>query len=97
MVLIAGMLATGTSSALAAGDAKAGRKKAEPCQVCHGPDGNSTNPLYPNLAGQYAAYLVRQLQLFKSKERKDSVMNEMTQTLSRKDMEDIAAYYESIK
>lgn len=94
LALAACLLATG---ALAAGDAKAGRKKAEPCAVCHGQNGISTNPLTPNLAGQYAGYLVRQLQLYKNKERKDSVMNEKAQTLSTQDMEDIAAYYASMK
>ena len=45
----------------AAGDIEAGRQKAAMCVVCHGADGNSSNPSWPNLAGQHAEYIVKQL------------------------------------
>ena len=41
------------------------------CGTCHGPDGNSTNPMFPRLAGQHAGYLVRQLKSFKEQTRGD--------------------------
>ena len=34
------------------------------CLACHGVNGNSTNPEWPTLAGQNAAYIERQLHLF---------------------------------
>ena len=83
--------------AFAAGDAAAGKSKAVPCGACHGPDGNSSNPLWPKLAGQHSAYLVKQLKAFKSGERKDPLMSPMAAGLSEKDMEDLAAYYASQK
>ena len=52
--------------AYAAGDAKAGRAKAQMCQACHGSDGLSTVPDAPNIAGQVEGYLATQLRAFKS-------------------------------
>ena len=84
-------------SAGAAGDAAAGKSKSAVCGACHGPDGNSSNPMWPNLAGQHAAYLVKQLKDFKSGARKDPVMAPMASPLSDQDMENLAAYYTSQK
>lgn len=83
--------------AQAAGDAAAGKSKSAACAACHGPDGNSTNPVWPNLAGQHEAYLVKQLKAFKSGERKDPLMSPMAAALSEQDMENLAAYYASQK
>jgi cytochrome c553 len=55
----------------------------------------SANPLWPNLAGQHAAYLVKQLEAFKSGARKDPVMSPMAAPLSKQDMENLAAYFAS--
>jgi cytochrome c553 len=41
------------------------------CSTCHGPEGRSEFPLYPNLAGQRAAYLEGQLKAFRDKSRAD--------------------------
>lgn len=41
------------------------------CGTCHGPDGNSNNPMFPRLAGQHAGYIVRQLKFFKAQSRGD--------------------------
>ena len=55
-----------------AGDAKAGRAKAESvCGVCHGVDGLAKIPEAPNLAGQSESYLTEQITAFKSGERKE--------------------------
>lgn len=84
-----------STSTLAAGDAAAGKAKAAVCSACHGADGNSTNPLWPKLAGQHADYLVKQLKAFKSGERKDPSMGPMATPLSDADMANLAAYYAS--
>lgn len=84
-------------SAWAAGDAAAGKSKSAVCGACHGPDGNSTNAMWPNLAGQKAAYLVKQLKDFKSGARKDPIMAPMAAPLSVQDMENLAAYFTSQK
>ena len=76
-----------------AGDAEAGKAKAVVCSACHGIDGNSINPLWPNLAGQHAAYLAKQMKAFRSGERKDPVMAPMAMGLSDADIDDLAAFY----
>ena len=65
---------SGQCAASAAGDAKAGRAKAQLCQACHGIDGLSKVPDAPNIAGQTEAYVAAQLQAFKSGARKNEAM-----------------------
>ena len=64
----------------------AARKLAEPCFACHGPDGNSTQPQYPILAGQTWRYVYIQLKDFKEGRRSDPLMSPMAANLSRDDM-----------
>ncbi len=84
-------------SALAAGDASAGKSKAAVCAACHGADGNSPSDAYPKLAGQGEAYLLKQLMNFKSGERQNAFMAPMVAPLSEQDMADLAAYFSSQK
>ena len=77
----------------ALGDPVAGSKKSQVCQSCHGPDGNSTNPAFPTLAGQQADYLVKVLDDYKSGTRKNAIMSGFAAQLSPQDMEDLAAYF----
>jgi cytochrome c553 len=80
-----------------AGDAKAGRAKAEAvCGVCHGVDGLAKIPEAPNLAGQSETYLTEQITAFKSGERKNEMMSVVVQDLSDADIENLAAYYSGI-
>jgi cytochrome c553 len=95
LAAIAGASLVLSASAGAAGDAAAGKAKSAVCAACHGADGNSTNPLWPNLAGQHAPYMVKQLKDFKSGARKDPVMAPMAAPLSEQDMENLAAYFAS--
>ena len=62
------------------------RQKAEVCFACHGPNGNSTNPAYPILAGQSWRYTYIELKDFKEGRRTDPVMSPMAADLSRDDM-----------
>jgi len=84
------------SSPVMAADIAAGKAKSAGCAACHGPDGISFIPTYPNLKGQKAAYTVKQLKEFKSKKRVDPVMAGQAAALSEDDMKNIAAYYESL-
>ena len=77
------------------GDATAGQGKAAVCGACHGVDGNSTNPQYPNLAGQHEMYTAHQLENFKSGARQNPIMMGMSTPLSAQDMHDIGAYFAS--
>lgn len=67
------------------------------CTSCHGARGISTNPVYPNLAGQNAPYLLKQLQDFQSGKRTDPVMAAMARGLSKAEMESIAKYFSKMK
>ncbi len=84
-----------STTALAAGSAEAGQAKSATCMACHGADGNSVSPEWPNLADQHATYMVRQLTAFKAGERKNDLMSPMAMILSDDDMHDLAAYFES--
>ena len=84
-----------TSSALAAGSTEAGQAKAATCSACHGMDGNSVNPEWPNLAGQHETYILRQLTAFKGGQRQNLLMSPMAMILSDEDMADLAAYFSS--
>ncbi|WP_333874005.1 c-type cytochrome [Methylobacter sp.] len=63
------------------------------CEGCHGADGNSSDAKIPNHAGQYAAYLIKQLGDFQSGARKHEIMTIMAEDLSTTDMADIGAYF----
>ena len=83
--------------AWAAGDVKSGRGKALACQACHGIDGMSKVPEAPNIAGQPEPYLAAQLHAFKSGARRNEAMSVVAQTLSDKDVDDLAAYFSAIE
>jgi cytochrome c553 len=80
-----------------AGNVEAGRIKSESerCQECHGADGNGNGQdgKFARLAGQYSAYIVKQLQDFRSGARKHDTMMIMARSLEEADLADIAAYY----
>lgn len=96
-ILILAALAMMTFGQVNAGDAAAGKAKAAACGGCHGANGMSTNPMYPNLAGQQAGYLAKAIKDYKTGARKDSMMNSFVSALSDEDIDNIAAYYNSLK
>jgi len=91
-------LCLGTAASLAAapltGDAQAGAAKAVVCAACHGANGMSLSPEWPNLAGQHHEYITSQLGYLKSGVRVAPAMNPMAAALSAQDMADLAAYFE---
>ncbi len=95
-LLVALSVAFLSTGQVMAADAAAGKVKAGACAGCHGPDGTSFMPTYPNLKGQKAAYLVKQLKDFKSGARKGPIMAGQSAALSDADMANIGAFYESL-
>ena len=95
-VLVIGWVAIATSSQAAdklVGNADAGQAEVSSvCAACHGADGNSTDPQYPKLAGQHAAYIEHQLLSFQSGKRANSIMSGMAGMLSKQDIANVAAY-----
>ncbi|HVT63014.1 MAG TPA: cytochrome c, partial [Legionellaceae bacterium] len=81
------------SNIWAIGHSKNGQAKSMVCSACHG-EGISTNPMWPNLAGQHALYLVQQLKHYKTDNmRNNAIMSSIVAGLSEQDMEDLAAFY----
>jgi cytochrome c553 len=70
------------------------------CMECHGPGPDRKNPNYPELAGQYAEYLILQLTLFKQQRRGGTayahLMRRVAHGLTPRQMRDVASYYESL-
>ena len=90
-----GLSVAGMSQAadLAAGEKKAG----EVCAACHGKDGKTPiDPSYPVLAGQHESSLLRALMDYKSEARKNAIMSGQAKGLSKKDMQNLSAYYASL-
>jgi cytochrome c553 len=85
------------AAAAAGADIEAGRQKAQVCVACHGPAGNSTNPVMPSLAGQPAQFISTELFQFREGNRKDPQMTPMAASLSNADMSDLAAYFSAQK
>ena len=71
------------------------------CSACHGPGGHSISPVFPNLAGQQAAYVMLQLDAFRTHERGDpnarAYMWGMSSQLSDETIKALAQYYASQK
>jgi cytochrome c553 len=67
------------------------------CIACHGIDGNSPLPANPNLSGQHAGYITKQLMQFKNGERDNAVMKGMVANLTEQDMINLGSYFEQQK
>jgi cytochrome c553 len=80
----------------AAAEPAATPEKVTVCAACHGADGKATQPIYPNLAGQYASYLEQSLREYRAGERKNPVMTPQAAALSDADIRQLAAYYAAL-
>lgn len=95
-----GLALASSSVAMAAGDAAAGKAKAETCFGCHGEPGYyNVYPSYqvPKLGGQHAEYIVSALQAYKAGQRGHRTMHAQAFDMSQQDMADVAAYLASRK
>jgi cytochrome c553 len=71
-----------------------GRAKAqEVCVACHGEQGVSASPDYPNLAGQSGAAIYKQLNDYRTGSRKNQLMTDIAKALDEATLADVAAYY----
>lgn len=71
------------------------------CASCHGPRPEKRNPEYPRIAGQYADYLVQQLELFQRHARGGSkhhhLMHKAATPLQPEQIRDVAAFYATLE
>jgi cytochrome c553 len=85
-------------AAVPASAQNAGKQKAtQMCAVCHGVNGIGVNPDVPNLAGESSLYLEKQLNAFRSGERKHEQMTIIAQGLKDEDVADLVAWYSHLK
>jgi len=75
------------------GDAFRGLLMARRCNHCHGEEGFSSVPVFPNLAGEDRLSFWKQMQDFRSGKRTSPVMQGVADGLSARDSADLAAYY----
>jgi cytochrome c553 len=69
-----------------------GATLAQRCAICHGPIGISRADS-PNLAGQYASVIYKELLDFRSGARTNAVMSPFAVNLTDQEIADLAAYY----
>ena len=92
-ILIAGLLSLVSGQTFAA-DIEAGKAKVtEICSGCHGMDGNSESHDFPKLAGQHEDYIKNALSLYQTGGRQNPIMVGMAASLSKEDIENVAAYF----
>ncbi len=106
MLSIPGLLIAGPSSQIAwtpdtlnfvkSGNPVNGKRLSETCAGCHGENGVSTIAAYPSLAGQNANYTYKELNDYAADDRKSEIMTPIAQSLSKKDMADIATWFSSL-
>jgi cytochrome c553 len=84
------------SAAQAGGDVQAGKTKAAGCVGCHGANGQGVPP-NPALAGKSEDQLLQAMKDYKSGKRANAVMKALTGPLSDQDLQNLAAYYASLK
>jgi cytochrome c553 len=93
ILVAAAFLVVCLPAAASSGDAEVGRKKSGPCAACHGANGVSASPDFPNLAGQYPDYIEKALTHYKNGKRKNPIMQAQVTNLTPKDILDLAAYF----
>lgn len=99
---IKSLLAGAALAALATGTAHAESDVPKPdkvavCATCHGENGVSAAPIFPNLAGQQRDYLYHALTQYHSGARKNAIMGAQAAGLSKDEMKALALWYSSQK
>lgn len=108
LTILTTALCFSSNTVIAKGNPDAGKQISSTCVACHGADGNSPLPIYPKLAGQYESYLLKTLLAYQALSTPDSpqathksanaqIMYTQVMNFSKKDLEDLAAFYSSQK
>ena len=77
-------------------ESPAARSLAATCANCHGTNGMSVQGM-PNLAGQQRAYLVQQMQDFRTGKRPATIMHQLAKGYTDEQIEALAAYFAAQK
>lgn len=79
-----------------AADPASGRNTAATCTACHGARGISANDEWPNIAGQQAGYLEKQLRDYRQGRRESLIMSRVANGLSDSEIEMLASYFSTL-
>ncbi|MDR3427649.1 c-type cytochrome [Silvimonas sp.] len=72
-------------------------KNVPACMACHGPSGAGMPVQYPRMAGQHSAYIITELNLFRSGDRTNGpAMNDISARLSDQEIKSVAEYIQSL-
>ncbi|MFA9460121.1 c-type cytochrome [Thiohalorhabdus sp. Cl-TMA] len=69
------------------------------CTSCHGPKGLGVPPVFPQIAGQHASYIEKQLQDWEAGNRQNDpakMMTDIAPKLSEKQMKAVGAYFSHV-
>ena len=91
--LLSSLLTLAVTAAVQAQAVDAVPAKAVVCVACHGPEGKSTQPAFPILAGQTARYLYLELRDFQEGRRSDPLMTAMVAGMTRDEMHELSDYF----
>lgn len=99
---VGALVLSGAANLAVAGDAEAGKAvfASKGCVGCHGADGISAVPTYPNLAGQNEQYIALSIKAYKDGSRNSTnaaSMKPMAAMLSDADIENVATYLSGLK
>jgi cytochrome c553 len=73
-------------------------KNVPACMACHGPGGAGIPVQYPRVAGQHSAYVIGELNLFRSGERENGpMMKDIAGRLSDQEIKSVAEYIQSLR
>jgi cytochrome c553 len=97
MIAMIALLST-TGGVQAAGNAERGQDLIYDCIECHGTDGKGDFET-PDITGLKEAYLLKQLRDFYSRKRDslDDMMHLYTEDRTDQDLQDLAAYWATVK
>lgn len=90
VMLAMGVMGTGT--ALAGGVDRAAIL-ANTCAGCHGPDGVSTGPATPSIAGLPEEYFIDVMTMFQEGERRNTIMGRIAKGYTAEEIELMAKYF----
>ncbi len=93
---IAAILLTAFVAGPAMADGDAGKKKSRSCAGCHGANGEGKDD-NPSLAGMDPAKFIAAMQEYQSGKRDNKKMQSFAKRLKDDDLENLAAYYASLK
>ncbi|MEO8599812.1 MAG: c-type cytochrome [bacterium] len=103
ILVVFGSGCTSTERSRSLGDPKVSAKTIalQVCANCHGVNGTSVSPNFPNLAGQQEVYLSKQMKSFKTHNRSDPAGFEymwgLSARLTDEQIQGLAAYYAAQK